>query len=101
MPSRRSLPPPAHLRVTTNRHRVARRTNSLKSTGPRTPEGRQHAYASLKYYFGRRPAGPRQGHRLQQAIDRKVRFTPVLLRARWIANTCGPTLPMERPKYMK
>jgi len=95
---RRSLPPPAHLRVATNRHRVARRTNSLQSTGPHTPEGNQRSGASLKRDFRRLLAGPRQGHRLLLAIDRKMRFTPVPLRALEVAYTDKPTVTARTPE---
>ena len=93
-----SLPLPAGLRVTTNRHRVARRPNSLKSTGPRTLEGKQRSCASLKCHFGRLLAGPRQGPRLRQAIGRKMRFTPARLCALWLADACRPTVPAETPE---
>ena len=96
----RSLPPPADLRVTTHRRRAARRTNSLKSTGPRTPDGKQRSCAGLKRHLGRLLAGPRQGHRLRLASDRKLRFTPVPLRVLGLAKECRPTVPAETPgKY--
>ena len=39
----------------------------------------------------------RQGDRLRQAIDRKMRFTPVLLRSLGLANESRPTTPAETP----
>ena len=92
-----SLPLPADLRVTTNRHRVAR-PNSLKSTAPRTPEGKQRSRASLKCDFGRLPAGARQKPRLRLAIGRKMRFPPALLRAFVLAYVRRSTVPAEIPE---
>ena len=95
---RRSLTPPADLRVTTSPHRVARRNSSLKSPGPRSPEGTLRSCASLRCYFGRLLVGPRQGGRPRPAIDRKMRFTPARLRAPGLANVCRPTWPVETPE---
>ena len=95
---RRSLPPPADHRVATNRRRMACSTNSLKSTGARTPEGKPRSGASLKCHFGRLLAGPRQGQRLWLAIDREMRFTRLPLRAFGLANACRPTVPVKIPE---
>ena len=78
--------------------RAARRTNSLKSTGPRTPEGKLRSDCSLKRPFGRLPAVLRQADGLRRAIDRKMRFTSALRRALGLANSCRPTLPVETPE---
>jgi hypothetical protein len=40
----------------------------------------------------------RQGGRLRRAIDRKTRFTPVLLRSLGLANSCRPTTAAETPE---
>ena len=72
---------------------AADRANSVKSTGPRAPEGKLRSGASLKCRFGRLLTGPGQGQRLRLAIDREMCFTRLPLRAFGPANACRPAVP--------